>query len=107
MKDFAFLMIIGSAVLDVAANMLLKKSDGFRNKRYGIFALILVCGAFAFLAEATKTLDLAVAYVSWGALGLLGTAIAARVFLGQKINRYGWLGIFMVIGSVVLLKTSE
>ena len=104
MKDFYYLFIVLAAALDVAANLLLQKSDGFKHKRYGIPALVMVCLAFTLLAQVTVFIDLTIAYVSWGALAILGTVISARIMLGQRLNRIGWLGIVMILISIGLLK---
>jgi len=106
MKDFNFGLIVIAAILDVIANLLLEKSDGFRHKKYGIPAIVLVCVAFTLLAQITKTVDLTVAYVSWGAMAILGTVFSARYFFGQRLNWRGCAGIAMILVAIVVLKTS-
>ncbi len=101
-----FGFIVLAAALDVIANLLLKKSDGLKHLRYGIPALLSVCIAFTLLAQVTKTVDLTVAYVIWGAMAILGTVISARFMFGQKLNLVGWLGICAVISSIILIKTA-
>lgn len=103
MENFYYIFIVLAAALDIAANMLLERSDGFKHKRYGIPALFMVCLAFTLLAQVTRFIDLTIAYVSWGALAILGTVICGRVFLGQRLNRVGWLGIAMILSAIVLL----
>lgn len=105
--DLAFLVIIIAALLDIVANLLMKKSDGFKHKKYGIGGTFLVCVAFGLLAQVTTVMDLAVAYALWGAIAIFGTAMAARYWFAQKINRVGWLGICMIVLSIVLLKSAE
>lgn len=106
MINFYYGLIILAAVLDVTANLLLKKSDGFKNKRYGIPALLLVCLAFTLLAQVTPYIDLTVAYVTWGAFAILGSVMAGWYFFNQKLNILGWLGIMFIFGAILLLKTS-
>jgi hypothetical protein len=48
----------------------------------------MVCMAFSLLAKATEVMDLTVAYVSWGAMAIMGTVVSARILLGQKLNRF-------------------
>ncbi len=103
-KNTAFLLIVGSAILDIIANLMMKKSDGFKHKIYGIVGISLVCMAFGLLSLVAQVMDLAVAYAMWGALAIFGTAMSARFIFGQKINRIGWLGICLILGSVYLLK---
>jgi spermidine export protein MdtI len=106
MINIYYLFIVAAAALDVGANLLLEKSDGFKHKRYGIPALCMVCLAFTLLAQVTKFVDLTVAYVSWGAMAILGTVLSARVLFGQKLNWIGWTGILMIFSAIVLLKTA-
>lgn len=106
MNSYYFGLIIGGAILDIIANIFMKKSDGFRIKRYAIGALLMVFLAFTFLAQAIKEIDLAVAYASWGAIGILGTAFCGRYFFNQRLNGMGWLGIVVIIIAVVVLKTA-
>lgn len=106
MKSLAFGLIFIAAVLDVSANLLLEKSDGLRHKRYGIPALIMVCIAFTLLAKVTQVIDLTVAYVSWGAMAILGTVFCGRLIFKQKLNWRGWLGIAAVFMAIFLLKTA-
>jgi spermidine export protein MdtI len=106
MKDLYWGFIVLAAILDVTANLLLQKSDGFKHKRYGIPALMMVCLAFTLLAQVTQVIDLTIAYVSWGAMAILGTVFSARILLGQRLNRIGWLGIVIIFASIIVLKTA-
>lgn len=103
MTAYAFLLLLAAAGLDIIANMLLQKSDGMRKLKFGIPAILMVCLAFTLLAWSTEFLPLTVAYVSWGALAVLGTVICGRIFLGQRLNWRGWLGIIMILTSIVVL----
>lgn len=55
-------------VLEILANVLLKFSDGFRRKLYGLMSIAAVLGAFSALSQAVKGIDLSVAYALWGGL---------------------------------------
>ena len=45
----AFLFVTCSALIDIAANMMVAKSDGFRKPGWGIAAILMVWVAFALL----------------------------------------------------------
>ncbi|EHD03513.1 Spermidine export protein MdtI [Salmonella enterica subsp. enterica serovar Urbana str. R8-2977] len=65
---------LGLAImLEIAANVLLKFSDGFRRKCYGILSLAAVLAAFSALSQAVKGIDLSVAYALWGGFGIAAT----------------------------------
>ena len=101
-----YFFIFVSAMLDIGANLLMEKSEGFKHKRFGVPALGMVCLAYTLLAQVTRVMDLTVAYVSWGAMAILGSTLAGSYFLGQKLNWKGGLGILMVFTSIILLKTA-
>lgn len=101
----AFLFVLCSALIDIAANMMVAKSDGFRRPGWGIGAIVLVWVAFALLGQAVRTLDLATAYAMWGAVGVIGTAVCGRVLFGNRLRPIGWVGIALVTGAVVVLSS--
>ena len=99
------IFLLVCAALDIVANLLMKKSDGFKNRVAGVSALFLVCAAFAILSRITRVMDLAVAYAIWGAFAVLGSAIAAHFAFHQKIGKRGWAGIVLIACAVVLLES--
>lgn len=101
---FGIVYLLLAVASDVAANICLKKSNGFHNKKYGFAALALVGTAFILLAQALLTLDLSIAYATWGALGILATTFVDKLFFGLKIKPLGALGIATMIGGIVILK---
>lgn len=96
--------IILAVIADVIANVCLKKSNGFASKKYGFASLALIGVAFLFLAQALLTLDLSIAYATWGALGILATTFVDKLFFGLKIKPLGAFGILTMIGGIVMLK---
>ena len=60
-------LVAAAAALDVAANLMLARSDGFKKRLIGIAALALVGLAFYCLSLAVQYMDLAVAYSMWAA----------------------------------------
>ncbi|KIA80508.1 SMR family transporter [Chromobacterium amazonense] len=105
MKTLYLLFVLASALIEVGANLMLEKSDGFRRKLWGIGAILLVWLAFALLGQAVKGMDLAIAYALWGSIGILGTAIGGRLLYKQKLKPIGWAGIGIVAAAVVTLST--
>ena len=96
-------LVFGAALLDVIANLLLKASQGFSKWAYGVGAILVVVVAFYLLMCALRFMELAIAYSSWGAIGIIGTIIGGRVFFGERLNAIGYIGVSLVITAVVLL----
>ena len=61
------LLLVGAVGLDLCANICLKKSNGFTQKRYGIAALSFVVLSFFCLAHLIRIMDLSIAYAMFGA----------------------------------------
>jgi spermidine export protein MdtI len=91
-------------VLEIAANVFLKFSDGFRRKVYGVMSLLAVLGAFSALSQAVKGIELSVAYALWGGFGIAATITAGWVLFGQRLNSKGWVGVMLLIIGMVLIK---
>ena len=91
-------------VLEILANVLLKFSDGFRRKLYGLMSIAAVLGAFSALSQAVKGIDLSVAYALWGGFGIAATIAAGWILFGQRLNHKGWIGVILLVTGMVLIK---
>lgn len=95
--------VIAAAGMEVAANLLLSKSEGFTKIRYGLAAFAMVGLAFTCLAYAVRGMDLAVAYALWGGFGILGTSVGGWLLLGQRLRASAWAGMAVLIAGMGLL----
>lgn len=102
----SLLAVLVAAGLDIAANLLLARSEGFRRKLPGLGALIMVGLAFCALSLAVRHMDLAVAYAMWGGFGILGTSVGGWILFGQRLRLSAWLGMALLIGGMVVLHLS-
>ncbi|MEA0983637.1 multidrug/spermidine efflux SMR transporter subunit MdtI, partial [Salmonella enterica] len=89
-------------MLEIAANVLLKFSVGFRRKCYGILSLAAVLAAFSALSQAVKGIDLSVAYALWGGFVIAATLSAVWVRFGQRVNPKGWVGVILLLAGMVM-----
>ena len=96
------MIVLGAALLDIGANMAINRSLGFRHKGWGLLGILLVLCAFTLLSEAVSTgrIDLAVAYATWGAIGILGTALGGLLLFGERLKPVGWVGILVMAVAV-------
>ena len=91
-------------ILEVLANIFLKYSNGFKKPVLGGLAILFVLAAFTALAQAVKGIDLSVAYAIWGGFGILVTIAMGCVLFKQQLKLKGWVGVFILISGLVLLK---
>ena len=97
-------LVAAAAALDVAANLMLARSDGFKKRLIGIAALALVGLAIYCLSLAVQYMDLAVAYSMWGSLGILGTSLCGWLFLRQRLKPCAFAGMGLLIIGMILLR---
>lgn len=96
--------LLGSVILDVLANLALSVSNGFKRKRWGVAAVVLIMAAFALLALAVQGMSLFMAYTAWGVLSIIGTALATWWFLDQPMNRTIVFGMMLLILAILLMQ---
>ncbi|MDU2733090.1 MAG: multidrug/spermidine efflux SMR transporter subunit MdtI [Mixta calida] len=103
--DITHLLWLALAILlEIAANIFLKYSDGFRKRLPGLLSLLLVMGAFTALGQAVKGIDLAVAYALWGGFGVLATLAAGWILFGQRLRPRGWIGLSLLLIGMMMIK---
>ncbi len=106
--SFFHLIYLGiSVLLEAIANVFLKLSEGFKNKKYACAAIILVMGAFTALSFAVKGMQLSVAYAIWGGLGLVLTAILSIFLFDEWLRLSGWLGVLLILVGMIVMKFSH
>ncbi|HAK34341.1 MAG TPA: multidrug/spermidine transporter subunit MdtI [Pantoea sp.] len=103
--DITHLLWLALAILlEIAANIFLKYSDGFKKPLLGISSLVSVLLAFSALSQAVKGIDLSVAYALWGGFGIAATVAAGWVLFGQRLNARGWAGLSLLLAGMILIK---
>ena len=95
-----------AVLLEVAANIFIKHSAGWRRKTWGLLGIGCVLASFTALSQAVQGIDLSVAYALWGGAGIVLTTAAGWVFFKQALARRGCAGIVLIVAGVLLLKLS-
>jgi len=102
------IIVLGAALLDIGANMAINRSRGFHYKGWGVLGIVLVLGSFTLLSKVVSggQIDLAVAYATWGAIGILGTALGGLLLFGERLKPIGWAGMMVMALAVAMLTTA-
>ncbi len=88
--------------LEVAANVFIKLSDGFRRLTAGLMGIACILLSVTALSQAIRGIDLSIAYALWGGAGIVLTALAAFVLFKQRLTGGGWIGIGLVVAGIGL-----
>jgi len=100
-----FLLVL-AIVSEVFGTIMLKSSDGF-TKWLPIVGVVAGYGlSFLFLGFALRDIGVGVAYAIWSGLGTIGIVIAGYWLFNEQLNTWGYVGIAMIIGGVIVLNVS-
>lgn len=98
-----YLLLAFSIATEMIATSTLPATEGFTKLKPSIVCVIGYFLCFYSIGHALVSLDLGVAYATWGAVGSVVTPIAGYFLYQQKITKIGLLALVMIIGSVLVL----
>ena len=96
---------LGIAILsEVMATASLKSTEGFTKIGPSLMVLIGYSAAFYFLSLTLEDIPIGVAYAVWSGVGVATITIVSVVFMEQKIDLAGVLGIGLIVVGVTVLR---
>lgn len=87
---------------EVIGTNFMKASAGFTRLVPSVVTVVAYIACFYFFAQSLKTVNLSVAYATWGGLGIILTSIVAVTVWHESISWPELLGIVLIIVGVVL-----
>ena len=87
---------------EVIGTNFMKASAGFTRLVPSVVTVVAYLACFYFFAQSLKTVNLSVAYATWGGLGIILTSIIAVTVWHESISWPELLGIVLIIAGVVL-----
>lgn len=97
-----YLFLVAAILLEFFGTTCMKLSHGFEHVGYAAGTLIFYGACFYFLALSLKTVDLNIAYATWGGLGIVLATAVAKFFFNESISTPGLVGIILIVVGVVL-----
>jgi small multidrug resistance pump len=102
MKTWIYL---GIAILsEVIATASLKSTEGFTKIWPSMLVLVGYSAAFYFLSLTLEDIPISIAYAIWSGVGVATITIVSVVFMDQKIDIAGVLGIALIVVGVIVLR---
>ena len=96
---------LGIAILsEVLATASLKSTEGFTKLWPSMAVLVGYSAAFYFLSLTLEDIPIGVAYAVWSGVGVATITIVSVVFMDQKIDLAGVLGIGLIVIGVIVLR---
>lgn len=101
----AWVLLGGAIVLEVAATLSLRASDGFTRGQWTIPVVIGYVGAFALLSQVLRLgMPVGVAYAVWAGVGVALTAVLARFVFDDPLTWTMAAGIVLIGAGVALVE---
>ena len=96
-------VFLGLAILfEFIGTTCMKLSDGFSHIPYAIGTLTTYSLCFYFFALSLKTVNLNIAYATWGGLGIILAALVSYFYFHESISTPGVIGIVFIVVGVIL-----
>ncbi|QNQ81132.1 DMT family transporter [Lactobacillus sp. PV034] len=97
-----YLELAIAIVAEVIGTNLMKASVGFTKLVPAVATIISYIICFYALSLSLKTLNLSVAYATWGGVGIILTTVVGVVYWKQGINLPQLFGIVLIVIGVVI-----
>ena len=96
---------LGFAIIsEVIATASLKSTEGFTKIWPSMLVLVGYSAAFYFLSLTLEDIPIGIAYAIWSGVGVATITIVSVVFMDQKIDIAGVLGIVLIVVGVIVLR---
>tara|TARA_Y100001968_G_scaffold76895_1_gene68315 strand:- start:388 stop:759 length:372 start_codon:yes stop_codon:yes gene_type:complete len=89
---------------EVMATASLKSTEGFTKLWPSVLVLVGYSAAFYFLSLTLDSIPIGVAYAIWSGVGVAAITLISIVFLDQKIDTAGFIGIGLIVAGVIVLR---
>lgn len=102
-----WLALAGAIVIEVAATLGLRASNGFRNRAWLIPVVTGYVVSFSMLSWSLSLgMPVGIAYGVWSACGVALVAVLARVLFREPLTLMMLAGIALIIGGVLTIELS-
>lgn len=99
-----WIILVVSSMFEVSVMVNLEKSNGFRDVKHTVLAIVSQIIGLYLLSQTLSTLPLNVAYAAWTGLGTIGSLLYGVFFLKEDKNIYKFIFMSFIIVGIVGLK---
>ena len=98
-----WLILAIAIVAEVIATSALKLSDGFTRLWPSLLVVVGYGTAIYLLSLTLKVIPVGIVYAIWSGVGIVLIAIAATLFLGQRLDAPAMIGMALIVSGVVVI----
>lgn len=98
-----WLILAVAIVAEVIATSALKLSEGFTRLWPSLLVVAGYGTAIYLLSLTLKVIPVGIVYAIWSGVGIVLIAIAATLFLGQRLDAPAMIGMALIVSGVVVI----
>ncbi|WP_042416790.1 multidrug efflux SMR transporter [Geomicrobium sp. JCM 19038] len=102
-----YLYLLSSIIAACVGNVLMKKSDGFKNKIVTISAISCYTIVPVFLILSINYIEVGIVYAVWSGSTILIVAILGMLFFNESIGRNKILALVLISLGVIMIQLSS
>ena len=102
MNKWAYLLL--AIISEDIATASIKSTEEFTKLIPSVVVIVGYCLAFYFLSLTLDEIPLGIAYAIWSAVGIVGVALIAVIFHGQRLDTGAIVGIGLIIAGIVIMR---
>lgn len=99
----AYLMLTVAIFCEIGASSMLKATQGFTVLAPSVATVVLYVASFYLFSKVLNQMDLATAYATWCAAGIVATSIISVVALGDKLTPMAVFGLVLCVAGVIIV----
>lgn len=100
-------VLLAIAILcEIGASSMLKATQGFTVPAPSVATVVLYLSSFFLFSKVLTQMDLATAYATWCAAGIVATSIISVVAFGDHLTPVAVFGLALCVAGVVIVNLS-
>jgi len=101
MEVIAFAWLLIGGLLEPVWLIALKRSNGLKDRKWGVTAIVLAIASPFFLSLAMRDIPMGTAYAIWTGIGVIGALAAGLLIYDEKVDRAKMLFVSMILIGIV------
>ncbi len=102
-RTMAYLMLAVAIACEIGASSSLKATQGFTVLAPSVVTVVLYVASFYLFSKVLNQMDLASAYATWCAAGIVATSVISVVVFGDKLTPMALFGLVLCVAGVIIV----
>ncbi len=102
-----YLLLAVAILCEIGASSMLKATQGFTVLAPSVGTVVLYCLSFYLFSKVLNQMDLATAYATWCAAGIVATSVISVAAFGDHLTPIAVFGLALCVAGVIIVNLSS